>query len=188
MSMTLKYKGYTAQVEIDGDLEILFGRVIDIAHVITFQGATVPEVRQAFHDSVDDYLAFCREIGEQPDKAYSGKLPFRTTPANHRKIVLAAKAQGKSVNRWMIDILVQAAELTAEQAHQLKELRELVSFYREWENKVRKELDYVRGMVQEYDNFLTEKGLYMEWWSYYSERFPEQVKAEQFPARVDREQ
>jgi predicted HicB family RNase H-like nuclease len=114
----MKYKGYTGCVEVDEEAGILFGRVVDIRDVITFQGMTVQEARQAFHDSVDDYLAFCQQLGEEPAKPFSGKLPFRTSPERHRKIYLAATMAGKSVNAWMDDTLAEAAE---------KELHEPVS-------------------------------------------------------------
>jgi predicted HicB family RNase H-like nuclease len=103
------YKGYTGHLEIDPDAGILFGRVLDIKDVITFQGETIEEARQAFEDSVDDYLEFCVELGQSPDKPFSGKLPFRTTPEIHRQITIAATTQGKSINSWMEDVLAQAA-------------------------------------------------------------------------------
>lgn len=105
----LTYKGYTAQIEVDAEKGILFGRVLDIKDVITFQGKTVDEARQAFHDSVDDYLDFCEELGEKPDKPFSGKLPFRTTSECHRQIFLAATKAGKSINAWMEEVLADAA-------------------------------------------------------------------------------
>jgi predicted HicB family RNase H-like nuclease len=106
----MTYKGYTGRVEVDEKAGILHGRVIDITDVITFEGTTVDEIRQAFRDSVDDYLAFCQELGKEPDKPFSGRLPFRTTPERHRKIFLAAKLAGKSMNAWMDDTLAEAAE------------------------------------------------------------------------------
>lgn len=63
----MNYKGYKASIEIDGQAEILFGRVIDMKDVITFEGTTVDEIRQAFHDSVDDYLEFCIQLGKEPE-------------------------------------------------------------------------------------------------------------------------
>lgn len=104
------YKGYTGQIEIDTEANILCGRVIDIKDIITFKGKTVEEARQAFEDSVDDYLQWCQELGEQPNKPFSGKLPFRTTPENHRKIFVAANKAGKSINGWMDEVLTKAAE------------------------------------------------------------------------------
>lgn len=105
----MKYKGYTTQIEIDEAAGILFGKVLDIKDTITFKGNTVEELEREFHHSVDDYLEWCDELGEQPDKPFSGKLPFRTTPENHRQIYLAAKKANKSINAWMDDVLAEKA-------------------------------------------------------------------------------
>lgn len=106
----MTYNGYTASVKVDVEAGILFGQVLDINDVITFKAKTVDEARQEFQNSVDDYLAFCKELGEEPDKPFSGKLPFRTTPEHHRKIFIAAKKAGKSINAWMDEILTVAAD------------------------------------------------------------------------------
>ena len=106
----MTYKGYTAYVEVDLDAGILFGRVLDINDVVTFKAHTIEEAREEFKNSVDDYLVFCQELGKEPDKAFSGKLPFRTTSEHHRKIFLAAKKAGKSINSWMDEVLIRAAE------------------------------------------------------------------------------
>lgn len=106
----MNYKGYAGQIEIDEEANVLFGRVLDIRDVITFKGETIAEAKQAFQDSVDDYLDFCRELNQEPDKPFSGKLPFRTTPDHHRKLFLAATKAGKSINAWMDEVLITAAE------------------------------------------------------------------------------
>jgi predicted HicB family RNase H-like nuclease len=64
----LTYKGYSGHCEIDFEAGIIFGRVEGIRAVVTFQGETVAEVKQAFCDSVDDYLEFCQERGKEPDQ------------------------------------------------------------------------------------------------------------------------
>jgi len=106
----LTYKEYKGQFEVDIEAGIIFGRVLGIRDVITFKGKTVEEATQAFKDSVDDYLDFCQEIGEKPNKPFSGKLPFRTTPEVHRQIYIAAKKTGKSINAWMEDVVERATE------------------------------------------------------------------------------
>lgn len=106
----LTYKGYTGHLEVDIEAGILFGRVLDVRDVITFQGKTVEEAHQAFQDSIDDYLEFCEEIGESPEKPFSGKFHFRTTPETHRKITLAATQAGQSINSWMEKVLSEAAD------------------------------------------------------------------------------
>ena len=77
------------------------GRVAGLRDVITFEGATFSEVEQAFHDSIDDYLAFCAERGEPPDRPYSGKIPLRVSPETHRQAGMRARAAGMSLNQWI---------------------------------------------------------------------------------------
>ncbi len=104
------YKNYTAEVEIDPDAKVLAGRVLHLRDVIVFEGATVEDAERQFHASIDDYLAWAAEDGFEPDRPYSGKLPFRTTPEHHRKIALAAARAGKSINAWMDEAVTQAAD------------------------------------------------------------------------------
>ena len=59
----MNYKGYIGQVEYDDENRIFAGSVINTRDVITFQGESVQELENAFHESVDDYLAWCREDG-----------------------------------------------------------------------------------------------------------------------------
>jgi predicted HicB family RNase H-like nuclease len=60
----LNHKGYVGHMEVDDEAGIIFGRILDIRDVITFRGETVTEAKEAFQDSVDDYLNFCEEIGQ----------------------------------------------------------------------------------------------------------------------------
>jgi predicted HicB family RNase H-like nuclease len=55
------YKGYIEQVDVDNSAEFFYGEVINICDVITFQGKTIAEVKKAFRESIDDYLAFCSD-------------------------------------------------------------------------------------------------------------------------------
>jgi predicted HicB family RNase H-like nuclease len=95
----LEYKGYFGTVEADAG--VFVGRVAGLRDVITFEGATFSEVEQAFRDSIDDYLAFCAERGEPPDRPYSGKIPLRVSPETHRQAAMRAQAAGMSLNQWI---------------------------------------------------------------------------------------
>ena len=76
--------------------------------VSTFQGTSVGELAQAFRDSIDDYLEFCRERNEEPDKPFSGRMMLRLPPDLHRLAYVEAKKEGKSLNQWIADKLRQA--------------------------------------------------------------------------------
>jgi predicted HicB family RNase H-like nuclease len=106
--MILKpYKRYYGKIGVDVENGVLHGTVLGIRDVVTFEGKTVPELLQAFRDSVDEYLAFCAELGRKPEKPPSGRLLVRMNPALHRQLSLLASAKGVSVNYLVVDCLAR---------------------------------------------------------------------------------
>jgi len=83
--------------------------VINLRDVVTFQSASVTQLRKAFQDSVDDYLEFCAERGESPEKPFSGKFMVRVGPELHKAVAMHAKVEHKSLNAWIHDALELAA-------------------------------------------------------------------------------
>jgi predicted HicB family RNase H-like nuclease len=104
----MEYKGYLGKVEFDDEAALFHGEVINTRDVITFQGKSVAELRKAFRESVDDYLAFCAQRGEEPDKPFSGQFVARVSPDLHRRASLAAQLAGKSLNAWVAEQLQSA--------------------------------------------------------------------------------
>jgi predicted HicB family RNase H-like nuclease len=101
----MEYKGYIGKVEIDDEAGILHGEVINIRDVITFEGTSVDEIHTAFRESVDDYLDFCAQRNESPEKPFSGKFVVRLPAELHRKAYIQAKLSDKSLNGWVTDVL-----------------------------------------------------------------------------------
>lgn len=101
----MEYKGYIGAVHFDDDAEIFHGEVVNMRDVVTFQADTVEGLKREFQLSVDDYLDFCKERGEQPEKPFSGKLTLRLDPELHRNIYIQSKKANKSLNNWIIEAL-----------------------------------------------------------------------------------
>jgi predicted HicB family RNase H-like nuclease len=106
---TMTYSGYQAVIEFDDEAEVFHGEVAGLRDVITFQGKSVAELKKAFRDSVDDYLAFCRSRGEEPEKPFSGQFIVRTAPQTHRLAVMAARAKGISLNAFVTAAIENAS-------------------------------------------------------------------------------
>lgn len=105
----LNYKGYSGSVELDDEAGVFHGEVLDLRDVVTFQGTSVSEVEEAFRESIDDYLEFCAQRGEEPDRPFSGKLALRLSPALHRNVYVHARREGKSINQWIAEQLERVA-------------------------------------------------------------------------------
>lgn len=95
----MEYKGYVGTAIYDDEAEIFHGDVVNTRDVITFQGESVAQLKQAFRDSVDDYLAWCEERGEAPEKPLSGRFNVRIDPRLHARLVARARSEGVSLNR-----------------------------------------------------------------------------------------
>jgi len=110
------YKGYTGSVEFDEDDMVFHGRVVGIKDIVTFEAETAQDLVKAFHDSVEDYLAFCAETKQKPEKPFSGNLSLRMSPSLHKQVVRAAGNKAQSVNQWITDTLSEAATRDAQSA------------------------------------------------------------------------
>ena len=106
----LTYKDYHGQFDYDPDADIFHGQVMNLTDVITFQGRSIDELKQALADSVEDYLEFCAEEGKVPEKPYSGRFNVRLPPKLHQKIAVQALHDGVSLNHWVTKTLTEVID------------------------------------------------------------------------------
>ena len=106
---TMNYKGYAARIEYSDEDGCFIGHIAGIKDVIGFHAESVNELRVAFEEAVDDYLATCAKVGRAPQKPYSGKLMLRVPPEVHARAAMMAEAHGMSINQWAADVLSKAS-------------------------------------------------------------------------------
>ncbi len=105
----MEYKGYLAgPIEFDAEDDTFSGTVAGLKDVIHFEGKTAKELARAFRASIDSYLEYCTETGQEPDRPYNGKILLRTDPELHRKAALRAAVEGVSLNRWISERIESA--------------------------------------------------------------------------------
>ncbi len=98
---TLKYKDFIGSVAFSEADGVFFGKIEGIDGLVNFEGESVAELTSAFHEAVDDYLAYCEEEGIEPHKSYSGSLNVRLTPDIHTRVAYLAKQAGVSINSFI---------------------------------------------------------------------------------------
>lgn len=57
----MKYKDYLGSVEYSANC--LYGKVIGINDLVSYEGNSVEELNNAFKNVVDEYIEFCKEQG-----------------------------------------------------------------------------------------------------------------------------
>ena len=107
---TMTYKGYIGSVNYSDKDQVFFGKIEGINGLVNFEGESVKELTAAFHEAVDDYLAYCEDEGIEPDKSYTGVLNVRLTPNIHRQIAMLALQAGISINAYIKDALEEKVE------------------------------------------------------------------------------
>ena len=105
----MTHKGYSARIDYDDRDGIFVGDVLGINGIVCFHAESVGELRAAFEEAVDDYLSSCAKLGKTPQRAASGRLMLRVDPEVHRAALIAAQAEGKSLNQWAESVLGTAA-------------------------------------------------------------------------------
>ena len=106
----MTYKGYLGSVAFSEKDNVFYGKIEGINGLVNFEGESVKELTEAFHEAVDDYLAYCEEEGIEPDKSYTGVLNVRLTPAIHRQIAILARQAGLTLNAFIKEAVEEKVE------------------------------------------------------------------------------
>lgn len=102
---TLKYKDYIGSVDYSAEDSVFYGKIEGIGDLVDYEGESVDELKNAFREAVDDYLAFCEDEGIVPQKSYSGKVDLDLTPDLQMNVANMAKKAGMSINAFVRSVL-----------------------------------------------------------------------------------
>lgn len=97
----LEYKGFQGSVEFSLENNVLFGKILNIDDLVTFEGDDVKGLNESFLESVDDYLQTCAELGTEPNRPYSGTFNVRIGATLHRDLARQAAREEKSINDFV---------------------------------------------------------------------------------------
>ena len=98
MKSNFEYKGYYTKIEFDADAMLLHGKIEGISDLVTFESHDASQIENEFHAAVDDYLAFCEEVGKRPEKEYRGLFNVRIRPELHKRIAAEAMKRDMTMN------------------------------------------------------------------------------------------
>ena len=80
METTLEYKGYEGSIETEEKDNTLYGKVFGIRSLISYEGNDLNELENDFRGAIDDYLLFCKDNGDQPERPFKGSFNMRIDP------------------------------------------------------------------------------------------------------------
>jgi len=101
----LEYKGYTGSIEYSPEDNLLYGKVLGINGLISFEGQTGADLENDFHQAVDAYLEDCKSNGVEPERPFKGSFNVRISPSLHQKAALLAKETKVSLNNFIAEAI-----------------------------------------------------------------------------------
>lgn len=107
MSNLLSYKNYNGTVEYSKEDKCLFGKVIGLKSLLSYEGNSVLELEKDFQNVIDEYLEDCEERGVEPEQPYKGSFNVRINPDLHRAVAIYAIENGKSLNATVEEALAK---------------------------------------------------------------------------------
>ena len=99
MKDLIKYKEYLGTVHFSAEDEVFYGKIEGVDDLISFEGKTVKELKQAFIEAVEDYEELCVQAGKSGEKSYKGSFNVRIAPELHRQAARISMELGISLNQ-----------------------------------------------------------------------------------------
>ncbi len=104
----LKYKGYLGSIEPQIEEGTLFGKLVFIRDLVTYEADNLTDLTREFQASVNAYLEGCQDVGKEPDKPCKGTFNVRVKPNLHRDAVIAAGDE--SLNSFVAEAIKEKIE------------------------------------------------------------------------------
>jgi predicted HicB family RNase H-like nuclease len=99
----LEYKGYTGSIEYSKEDGLLYGKVLGIQGLISYEGTTGRELEADFIAAIDSYIADCKQESVAPEKPFKGSFNVRISPQLHQKAALLAMEDKMSLNSFVAE-------------------------------------------------------------------------------------
>ena len=97
----LEYKGYTGTIEYSKEDGLLYGKLIGVKGLLSYEGSTGTELEADFKNVIDEYLNDCKEADIKPEKPFKGSFNVRIPSELHRDAALKAMELNTSLNGFV---------------------------------------------------------------------------------------
>jgi len=101
----MNYKGFTGSAEVSIKDNCIFGKILFINDLVTYESGSMDKIKREFQAAVDDYIATCEELNIVPYKSFSGSFNIRIGPEYHQKLALYATKKDQKINTIVKDAI-----------------------------------------------------------------------------------
>jgi len=101
----LDYEGYTGSIEYSAEDDLLYGKVLGIRGLISYEGKSGKDLEDDFKVAINSYLASCQEASIPAEKPFKGSFNVRIPAALHREAALDAMEAKVSLNNYVAEAI-----------------------------------------------------------------------------------
>lgn len=101
----LEYKGYTGTIEYSPEDNLLYGKVLGIQGLISYEGETGKALETDFKEAINFYLSDCKATGKTPEKPFKGSFNVRIPTKLHQQAALLAMEAKTSLNNFVAEAI-----------------------------------------------------------------------------------
>lgn len=101
MTDRLVFEDFIGSVHFSSSDDIFYGKLEGIPDLVTFEGASVEELKKAFQEAVSDYKALCEKTGRNSKRSFKGSFNVRIDPKLHELAFIKATKEGISINQFV---------------------------------------------------------------------------------------
>jgi len=102
----MRYNGFFGSINASVEDNCLYGKLEFIRPLVNYEGNTPAELKIAFEEAIDDYLADCKVKGIEPEKPFKGSFNVRIGEERHMRVAsLVSTKKIKSINEFVIQAI-----------------------------------------------------------------------------------
>lgn len=113
----MNHRGYQGSIAISLEDNVIFGSILNINDLVTYEAETPEGLKAAFIEAVEDYLEFCKKKGVSPDKPVSGSFNVRIGQELHKKAVQFATKKDIALNELVKSAVASYLECDGKEIH-----------------------------------------------------------------------
>ena len=107
----MEIDSYKATIQYDSEIDMFRGEFVGLNGGADFYAKDVKSLHKEGQKSLKVFFDMCAEDDVEPHREFSGKFNLRIPPKLHADIVIAATAEGKSLNKWVANALEYVAHV-----------------------------------------------------------------------------
>ena len=74
MSNLLSFKNYNGTVEYSKEDKCLYGKVVGIKSLLSYEGTSLEELKNCFQSAINEYLEDCKKRNVHPEQPYKDTI------------------------------------------------------------------------------------------------------------------